>query len=323
MAGAHRDEILAACREGVCPFCSRRALRAIGQHLHHRHGVSADAVREHYGFRYKQSFSTPEHSAHMAAINRRLLAESPELRAKLAAAQQCDHRRPLGPRRPQTIEKLRGRGPEWGAALVQYRATHPEEMIAYQDRAIAAAQARYKELRTDQEWLDQRLRRYPLALRQEMARRFREGTSLAALARDYDANPTSVAEILAEQDVAGAPGRRQPYHHYRFTVEQEEEIVRRRRAGEPAAELAAEFGCASSFVCYLLRRQSRELIPREVDLLRLLASSASQEQIAAQLQIAPKTVVYYLTTIYHKLRVSGRAEAVGKAVELGLIEREG
>ena len=155
------------------------------------------------------------------------------------------------------------------------------------------------------------------ALRQEMARCFREGTSLAALARDYDANPTSVAEILAEQDVAGAPGRRQPYHHHRFTVEQEEEIVRRRWAGEPAAELAAEFGCASLFVCYLLDgRVASSSRARSISCASS-RSSASQEQIAAQLQIAQKTVVYYLTTIDHKLRASGRAEAVGKAVELG------
>lgn len=316
-----RDEILAACQEGVCPFCGQEALQVIGLHFHQSHGVSADAVRAHYGFRYRQSFSTPPHSARMSAINRQLMADRPDLRANLAAARRSV-RRPLGPRRPQTIEKLRARGPEWGAALVRYRKTHPEAMRAYQDKAIAAAQTRYKELCADQEWLDQTLRRYPLTLRREITRRWQQGASLAELARAYDAKESSISDILAEQGVAGEAGRRQHYHHYRFSAEQEEEIVRRRAAGEHAADVAREFDCATSFVYYLARRRRGELIPRELELLRLLATPASREQIAAQLHIALKTMVYYLTIIYHKLGVTDRAEAVAKARELQLIAEE-
>jgi hypothetical protein len=117
-----REEILAACRDGVCPFCGREALRAIGLHFPQRHGVSADVVREHYGFKYRQSFSTPQHSARMSAINRQLLAERPDLRANLAAARQ--RARPAtARRRPQTIETLRQRGPEYAASLLRYRAS--------------------------------------------------------------------------------------------------------------------------------------------------------------------------------------------------------
>jgi len=317
-----RDEILESCGAGTCPFCGQEAMKLLGLHFRQRHGVAADEVREHYGFKYGQSFNTPEHTARMAAINRRNHAERPELRAKLAAA-----RMTAAPstrkRRPQTIEKLRTRGPEWGAALVRYRETHPEEMSGFQSKAIAAAQARHAELCADQDWLDRTIRRFPLRERKEMARRFEAGDSIAEIARAYSASPTSIAEILQKLGVVGSKSRRKSLSHYRYTVEQEQEIVRRRAAGEGAAVLATEFGCSTSFVYYLARRERRDLIPREIELLRLLSTTAPRTQIAEQLGIARNTLVYHQTTILHKLQAKNRAEAVRKAVALGLIEAGG
>jgi DNA-binding CsgD family transcriptional regulator len=317
-----REVILAACREGVCPFCDRDSLVAVGTHLGFGHGVSADQVREHYGFKYSQSFATPEYSARRSAANRQLLAESPDHRARFA-----DARRRAGPatrkRRPQTIERLRQRGPEYGAALLAYRKANPEQMLAYEHKAIAAAQARYRELCSDQDWLDQKMRRFPLAQRKQIVRRFNQGATLAELGRAYDASPTSISELLARQGIRGEDSRRQSYRHYRFTAAQEEEIVRRRTAGETAAALASEFDCVTSFIYYLVRHRQRQLTARELELLRLFSTPASLEQIAAQSGISAKTVGWHRTIIYRKLGVRSRAEAVRRAVELHLIEESG
>ncbi len=61
-----------------------------------------------------------------------------------------------------------------------------------------------------------------------------------------------------------------------------------------------------------------ELTPRELDVLRLLAAGAGNEDIAAQLVIAPKTVRNYVSHIYEKLGVDSRAKAIVLAREAGL-----
>jgi DNA-binding CsgD family transcriptional regulator len=105
-----------------------------------------------------------------------------------------------------------------------------------------------------------------------------------------------------------------------LAAEQEAEIVRRCLAGERHQALAAEFGCASSFVDYLVRHRRSELTAREFEVLRLLATSASPAQIAVQLHLTAQTVRMCASRVYHKLDVRNRAEAVSKAVELHLIE---
>jgi DNA-binding NarL/FixJ family response regulator len=68
-------------------------------------------------------------------------------------------------------------------------------------------------------------------------------------------------------------------------------------------------------------QQSFDLSDRELEILRLLATSRSPEQIAGVLFLSKKTVQNHLSSIYRKLGVKNRAEAVIKAIEMHLVER--
>jgi DNA-binding CsgD family transcriptional regulator len=58
------------------------------------------------------------------------------------------------------------------------------------------------------------------------------------------------------------------------------------------------------------------LTPREAEVLQVVATGASNAEVAAQLQIASSTVKKYLDNIYAKLGVSGRTRAAAVMLEL-------
>jgi DNA-binding CsgD family transcriptional regulator len=64
------------------------------------------------------------------------------------------------------------------------------------------------------------------------------------------------------------------------------------------------------------------LTPRELEVLRLLASGCSYWQAASRLGISPHTVVSHIKNAYRKLDVHTAAAAVMRAVELGLFRTE-
>ncbi len=61
------------------------------------------------------------------------------------------------------------------------------------------------------------------------------------------------------------------------------------------------------------------LTARELEVLRLLARGLRNKEIAARLYVSERTVNFHLANIYQKLDVSGRTEALSKALEQGLI----
>jgi LuxR family maltose regulon positive regulatory protein len=61
------------------------------------------------------------------------------------------------------------------------------------------------------------------------------------------------------------------------------------------------------------------LSPRELDILRLMASGLTTQDIARQLYLAPSTVRWYTKGIYGKLNVHSRTQASRQARELGLL----
>ncbi|MEX1142678.1 MAG: response regulator transcription factor [Thermoleophilaceae bacterium] len=60
------------------------------------------------------------------------------------------------------------------------------------------------------------------------------------------------------------------------------------------------------------------LSPREREVLALLATGATNREIAAQLHLSPHTVKEHTSSLYRKLEVRNRAEAVQRAERLGL-----
>jgi pimeloyl-ACP methyl ester carboxylesterase/DNA-binding CsgD family transcriptional regulator len=62
-----------------------------------------------------------------------------------------------------------------------------------------------------------------------------------------------------------------------------------------------------------------DLSPREREVLRLIASGATNEQIASSLAIAVKTVERHVTNLYRKVGAGGRADATRAAVAMELV----
>ena len=65
-----------------------------------------------------------------------------------------------------------------------------------------------------------------------------------------------------------------------------------------------------------------DLTDRELQLLQLVALGNTNTAIAHKLGISPRTVAHHLDNIYRKLAVSGRAAAVYRAVNDGLVSPE-
>ena len=65
-----------------------------------------------------------------------------------------------------------------------------------------------------------------------------------------------------------------------------------------------------------------ELTPRELDVLRLVASGEPNKQIATKLAISERTARTHVSRILRKLRLSSRTQAALWAVGEGLVEVE-
>jgi two-component system nitrate/nitrite response regulator NarL len=64
------------------------------------------------------------------------------------------------------------------------------------------------------------------------------------------------------------------------------------------------------------------LTPREIDVIKLVARGASNQQIAAELHVTVNTVKAHLKRILEKLHVQNRTQAAAYAMSRGLVEPE-
>jgi DNA-binding CsgD family transcriptional regulator len=76
---------------------------------------------------------------------------------------------------------------------------------------------------------------------------------------------------------------------------------------------------AQPFVANAEARQSLRISEREFEVLTLLAAGKSNKQIAQGLEVSPNTVKSHLANLFGKLEVTGRAAAILRARELGMI----
>ncbi|GGM82995.1 hypothetical protein GCM10012275_61950 [Longimycelium tulufanense] len=67
-------------------------------------------------------------------------------------------------------------------------------------------------------------------------------------------------------------------------------------------------------------RGTATLSPREIEVLRLVASGLSNMEIAKKLFLTPATVKTHLRRVFRKLAVNDRAAAVASALSAGLLE---
>ncbi len=87
------------------------------------------------------------------------------------------------------------------------------------------------------------------------------------------------------------------------------------------AKVVSEF----SKISKPIRKHKDEMIPdplspREIEILRVVATGASNKEIAEQLYISEGTVKNHLSSILGKLGVRDRMQAILKAKELGIID---
>ena len=98
------------------------------------------------------------------------------------------------------------------------------------------------------------------------------------------------------------------------------ELKRQVRAGQIDSEAAAGVLAAAGHRVASVRRQmTADLTPREIDVLRTIASGLSTKEVARTLGISPKTADNHIQSIYDKIGVSTRAAATLFAVEHGLV----
>ncbi len=86
-----------------------------------------------------------------------------------------------------------------------------------------------------------------------------------------------------------------------------------------AAKVIAEFARVTQHPVARSQPLAEPLSERELEILRLVASGASNKEIAAALVIAEGTVKNHVTNILGKLGVSDRTQAALKAKELGIV----
>jgi DNA-binding NarL/FixJ family response regulator len=92
---------------------------------------------------------------------------------------------------------------------------------------------------------------------------------------------------------------------------------------QTAGELRVGWDELRSQLRVLSRRLPAEAVPlspREIEVLRRVATGLANKEIAADLGISSRTVRNHVSNIYLKLGISGRAEAAVTAVRLGVLK---
>jgi LuxR family maltose regulon positive regulatory protein len=99
-----------------------------------------------------------------------------------------------------------------------------------------------------------------------------------------------------------------------------EELVQQKDASNYATTLLSYFPASTTPSTPTL--DDNPLSPREGEVLQLIASGLTNQEIANKLVIAPSTAKRHVINIYNKLGINNRAEATARAYELGILNLE-
>lgn len=147
------------------------------------------------------------------------------------------------------------------------------------------------------------------------------GLAIHLAAARWQAGEASEAVVLCHQAVlaAGPAGLSQPFRDADPAILA---VLRRLReemqhAGEGLSFIDTLIGSSPTPVADMAG--SEPLSPREQGVLALLVEGQSNKDIARTLSIAPETVKSHVKSIFLKLGVINRAQAVSRALSLGLV----
>jgi LuxR family maltose regulon positive regulatory protein len=158
-----------------------------------------------------------------------------------------------------------------------------------------------------------------LDMRGEVAAAAEAVDSAVASARQGGAVPEIVKALLVKAEIVGRLGDRQSAEASR----NEAAALLRRCAGsgmDPTLVAAAE---QNAHVAIGARNvggaTDDELTPKELEILRLLATRLSRREIGQRLYVSLNTVKTHQRALYRKLGVDDRISAVTRARDLGLL----
>lgn len=128
------------------------------------------------------------------------------------------------------------------------------------------------------------------------------------------------ARMLAAADVCHALSEERPYRAKPSRAAAMETLRGEARRGRLDEDCVSALVATVEDAPVSRRRSLPGLSEREVEVLRLLARSLSNREVARALGISQKTVGHHVEHIYDKLGVSTRAAAVLQAVARGLVD---
>jgi DNA-binding NarL/FixJ family response regulator len=147
----------------------------------------------------------------------------------------------------------------------------------------------------------------------EAIRRIREGNRTVAIGVLTMLETSEAIEVALEVGASGYLAKDSTPDHLReaaVALAEGKRIVATPQPSRSRAEVARGSDVLAS------------LTPRELEVLRALASGASNEAIARSMGISPRTLRNHISNTYHKLGIFDRAQAVIVAVREGLVEVE-